>query len=94
MTTIQDEREYLTETLTSYSSAEIEEELIQRMDEGMYDDNKTLKRQIRQMGIDSGHFVPVTQEQLDNVLTSHGKKRCDFRLNKIMYIWSGDMAVS
>ena len=62
MTTIQDEREYLTETLTSYSPAEIEEELIQRMDEGMYDDNKTLKRQIRQMGIDSGHFVPVTQD--------------------------------
>ena len=94
MTAIQDEREYLTETLTTYSPIEIEEELIQRMDEGMYDDNKPLKRQIRQMGIDSGHFVPVTQKQLDNVLTSYGKKRCDFRLNKIMYIWSDDIAVS
>ena len=94
MTPIQDEREYLTETLTSYSPTEINEEMIQRMEEGMYDDNKPLKRQIRQMGINMGHFVPVTQEQLDSVLTSHGKKRYDFRMNKIMYIWVGDIAVN
>ena len=93
-TKLQEEIDYLTEVFNEWSEDEVIDYLIECMDEGVYDGDRSLKTQIRELGIERGTFIEVTQAQLDSVITSDGKKTCDFRLRKKMYVYSDDLCVS
>lgn len=92
---LKDEFEYLRETYSDeWSDEDIVHEIINRCDEGLYDDDRKMKREVREHAIEIGEYVEVTQEQLNRVHTSCGKKKCDFRMNKKMYVFKSDIAVS
>lgn len=62
-------------------------EIVDFWNDGVYDENKKLCNQIKQMMIETKRVRPISQEEIDNTTTSRGKAYW-FKFKGVCYVTS------